>query len=932
VDPDRWRQVTGIFHAALERSPERRAAFLDDACAHDPSLRAEVDALLAGDERADRAGDPFRTPSAALPTGSLLGPYRIDSLLGAGGMGEVYKARDTRLNRTVAIKVLPAVFVHDAELRLRFEREAQAIAALHHPHICVLHDIGNQDGVEFLVMEHLEGETIDRRLKSGPMPLDRALDHAIEIADALDSAHRAGIVHRDLKPGNIMLTRDGAKLLDFGLAKFGVGAAAMAQATGLPTTPRTLTAEGTIVGTFQYITPEQLEGKEADRRSDLFAFGALLYEMVTGRRAFIGESRSNLIAAILRDQPPPLLATLPVAPPALDLVVRGCLAKDPDERLQSAHDVAMQLRWIRDGALQGAISTVSVATAPDVRRRRLLMLGTLVLVAAGAAALGAGAAYRQAQRAFTSAPPPSFKQLTFRRGSIGNAQFTADGQTIVYSAAWDDRPMQILSTRVDSTESLALPLPPGNLAAVSKSGELAILIDVNAGMGTLARVPLGGGGVRQVLDRVIAADWTRDGTELAVIRRDAEPPARQHLEFPIGKIVREGLIDASSLRVSPDDKLVAFIERGGDGAGWVSVVDRAGVFKHLSQKWPGIADGLTWTASGDEVWFNASEVGLNFALHAVTRDGRERIVEPTGLMHISDVSRDGRTLITHDLIRAGMVGLAPGETRERDLSWLDFSRPSDLSIDGRMVAFTESGAGAGTKAVAFVRGTDGSPAIRIGESGAMALSPDSQWLAHLEASRKAIELLPIGPGTARRLDPGSLEAILPVAAWTADGKSLVFAAYEPGRRRRLFVQPVDGSGPARPITPEGVTRAGQSMIVSPDGVEVLGTGPGGSTMRYRLDGTGTPTPLTGLTANDTALRWHANGKEIWLLNAATKPPVIERLEIASGRRQRWREILVSDPAGLAPDWNRVLVTPDGRGYVYGYQRQLSDLFVVQGLK
>ena len=396
----------------------------------------------------------------------------------------------------------------------------------------------------------------------------------------------------------------------------------------------------------------------------------------------------------------------PMSPPALDRVVRGCLAKDPDERWQTAHDVAMQLRWIRDGALQGAVSAGQPEAGSHVRRRQLSALAAIALVAATAAALGGAAAYRVAQRRLAPSSPPSFKQLTFRRGSIGNALFTADGQTIVYAAAWDDRPMEILSTRVDSTESPALPLPalplpPGNLAAVSKSGELAILIDVNGGMGTLARVPLGGGGVRQVLDRVIAADWTPDGTELAVIRRDAEPPARLHVEYPIGKIVREGLLDPSSLRVSPDNKFVAFIERLGDGSGWVSIVDRAGVFKHLSKQWPGIADGLAWTALGDEVWFNASEVGLNFALHAVTRDGRERIVEPTGLMHISDVAADGRTLITHDLIRAGMVGLAPGETRERDLSWLDFSRPSDLSIDGRMVAFTESGAGAGTKPVAL---------------------------------------------------------------------------------------------------------------------------------------------------------------------------------------------------------------------------------------
>jgi hypothetical protein len=390
------------------------------------------------------------------------------------------------------------------------------------------------------------------------------------------------------------------------------------------------------------------------------------------------------------------------------------------------------------------------------------------------------------------------------------------------------------------------------------------------------------------------------------------------------------MIDASSVRVSPDDALVAFIERLGDGSGWVSVVDRTGSFRRLTEKWSGIADGMAWTASGDEVWFNASEVGLNFALHAVTRDGRERIVDPTGLLHIEDVAADGRALITHDLIRAGMVGLAPGETRERDLSWLDFSTPMDLSSDGRTIAFSESGAGAGTKPVAYIRRTDGSPAIRMGESSAMALSPDAKWLAHLNENRKAIELLPIGPGTARRLDPGVLESILPVAGWTPDGKTFVFAANEPGKRRRLFVQAIDGSGAARPITPEGVARAGHSMIISPDSAEVLGTGPRGSTVRYPLDGAAAPKPLTGLTPDDAPLEWHADGKAIWILNQATTPPIIERLDIASGRRQRLHEISVSDPGGATS--GRVLITPDGRGYVYGYVRQLSDLFVVRGLK
>src|SRR6266498_1147304 len=300
----------------------------------------------------------------ALSSGARLGPYEILGAVGAGGMGEVYKARDTRLERTVAIKVLPTHLSASPEVRQRFEREAKTISQLSHPHICALYDVGNQDGVEYLVMEYLEGETLAERLLKGPLPTNQTLRYGIEIADALDKAHRQGIVHRDLKPGNVMLTKSGVKLLDFGLAKAVQPVSSASALTSLPTEGPALTAEGTILGTFQYMVPEQLEGRETDARTDIFAFGAVLYEMVTGQKAFSGRSRASLIGAILKDEPPPIPTVQPMTPPALDRVVRTCLAKDPEERWQSAHDIKSELTWIAQAGSQAG------APAVVVKRRR----------------------------------------------------------------------------------------------------------------------------------------------------------------------------------------------------------------------------------------------------------------------------------------------------------------------------------------------------------------------------------------------------------------------------------------------------------------------------------------------------------------------------------------------------------------------------------
>ena len=370
-----------------------------------------------------------------LTTGTRLGPYEIEASAGSGGMGEVYRARDTRLDRSVAIKVLPAQFSQNAELRQRLEREARAVAKLSHANICALYDVGHQEGMDFLVLEYLEGETLEQRLHKGPLPPAQLLVYAIEIADALEKAHRQGIIHRDLKPGNIMLTKAGAKLMDFGLAKTVEQAPVAAVLTEMTATDRKLTAEGTILGTFQYMAPEQLEGADADARTDLFALGMVIYEMATGRPAFSGRTKASLIASILSAEPAPLAAVAPMTPPALERVVKTCLAKSPDDRFQSAHDLKLQLEWIAEGGSQAG---VPAPVAAHRKHREWMAWGVIAVLVLLAAALGA-LYYRSASapvrvvRSSILPPPKAVFDFSGAAGA-GPVAISPDGARIAFVA------------------------------------------------------------------------------------------------------------------------------------------------------------------------------------------------------------------------------------------------------------------------------------------------------------------------------------------------------------------------------------------------------------------------------------------------------------------------------------------------------------------
>jgi len=442
-----------------------------------------------------------------LALGTRLGPYEIQAALGAGGMGEVYRARDTRLERTVAIKVLAASLNARPETRKRFEREARALSSLSHPHICTLHDIGCQDGVDYLVMEYLEGETLEQRLNKGPLAADQVLRYGIEITDALEKAHRQNMVHRDLKPGNIMLTKAGAKLLDFGLARLITRPAPLTEAPsqlGTQTRDNSLTEEGVILGTFQYMAPEQLEGKEADARTDIFALGAVLYEMVTGRPAFVGKSRASLIAAVLSSEPPPISALQPLTPPAMDRAVKACLAKDPDERFQTAHDLKLQLEWINEGGSQAGVA------APVVVRRKLreALAWGLVAVLALVVALFAVQNFRRTE----TSPPVVRLELSFdpeQYPEVDMQELSPDGTRLAFTARgalWVRSLTSGTDQLLPGTDDAQWPLwsPDGRFLAFS-------------GQGKIKKIKLSGGPPEVLCDGVGPGSWSRDGVLIVLL-------------------------------------------------------------------------------------------------------------------------------------------------------------------------------------------------------------------------------------------------------------------------------------------------------------------------------------------------------------------------------------------------------------------------------
>jgi Tol biopolymer transport system component len=741
-----------------------------------------------------------------------------------------------------------------------------------------------------------------------------------QIADALDRAHRAGVVHRDLKPGNVMLTKAGAKLMDFGLARAaGLAAAAPGALTESPTVSRPLTKEGTIVGTFQYMAPEQLEGKEADARTDLWALGCVLYEMATGKRAFEGTSQASLISAIMKDEPRPILELQPLSPPALEHLVRRCLAKDADKRWQSAGDLARELEWVASGGSQAGVP-MPVASRPRGRASTTRMIAGIgfaaVLLAAGVF-IGGRLTSRGPERL-------TFTRLAFQRGIVGNARFAQDGKTVLYSAAWDGRPTEVFETRTDLSTTRSLGLPGIFLHAVSRGGELALGRQATWygwGHGPLAVVPMSGSAPRDLLPDVSWADWTPDGRTLVVVRRIG---GEDRLELPPGRVLVKTSGWLRDVRVSPDGRRIAFTEHAlrNDTRGSVAVVEATGGKKTLTSEFPGV-EGLAWSPDGREIWFSAG--GLRQSLFAVSLEGRLRTVAQFPVsVTLKDLAPGGRVLLASRRQQSGVRGKSSANEKERELGWLDYPWPRALSADGKMLLLEDEGETGGPTYTVYLRSMDGSLPVRLGEGAGRALSPEGRWaLAILLGPPQRLVLIPTGSGDTLSLPRGRVETYQS-ASWLADGRRIVFVGAEHGRLQRAWIQELRGGLPSA-VTPEGAIGS----TTSPDGRWVAAVTQDSTLTLFPLQG-GEPRSVAKLYPDDEEVsQWSADGRTLFVDRWGVRLEVFG-IDVQLGKRQLWKTFEVPDPAGVRG--MAFVVTRDARSYAYGYARVLDELYLVEGLK
>jgi len=847
----------------------------------------------------------------SLSPGHRLGPYTVVELLGAGGMGEVYRAHDSRLGRDVALKVLRRSTA-DPDNLARFIREARAAGGLNHPNIVAVFDVGTDDGVPYVVTEVLEGETLRARLDKGALPFRKAVEYGVQIAQALDAAHARGISHRDVKPANAFITADGrVKLLDFGIAKL---TEREARDAAQESTVEESHA-GIVRGTAGYMSPEQVLAHPVDHRTDIFALGAVLYEMFTGVRAFHRASTVQTMTAVLQEDPPDPLSVNPRLHPAAAAIVLRCLEKNKEERFQSARDLAFDLQQLRD--LTG--SSGAFATPAPRRWRRLTTAALAAAVVAEAAAL--------ALLLYRPHAAPTFEQLTFRRSRIGGARFASAGQAVMYSEARDGNTLDVWRIHLsDGPASGSLDYPGGGDLLATRAGQIALSKDRRFVLGerfvgTLAVAPIGGGSPREVAYNVDDADWNPRGTDLAVAHSTGDVDGKTAIEYPLGTAIYSSSSSIRFLRFSPDGQRLAFVEddtnRGVSGR--IAVIDlKSRDVTPLTDKWASVR-GLAWSPAGDEIWFTAGSVRSNRVLHAVKLDGKRRVLfEAPGSLTLWDVASDGRALLSRDEERRAVVGVAPGSSGERDYSWLDDDGVADLSRDGRFLLGRN-------RFGVYLRTTDNAPPkyLEWNDGFADAISPDASRAIGTSSDGKLV-VIPTGVGSPRVL-PASGIASYHGVRWFPDGQRILITGGGADGELRAYVQNVDAGDP-QPITPVGTW----GLTVSPDGQTIAAIGRAKGISLWSIAGTRLQ-DVKGSAPEDRPVAWSDDARSLWLFRRGEVPAHVYRLDIATGQKTLWKTLVPPDTTGVY-SVIEFQITPSGHSYYYSYTRLSSQLFLVRGLK
>ncbi|HEX6730796.1 MAG TPA: protein kinase [Pyrinomonadaceae bacterium] len=955
MKPDRWYKIEQVFHAALQRKPEDRVNFLNKSCAGDTALYDDVKALLTSYENDDSF---FEDSASALAAemfadrvGETIGPYEVLSQLGSGAMGVVYLAQDVRLGRKIALKLLPSQFTNDKDRLRRFQQEARAASALNHPNILTVYEVEQRDSLHYIATEFVDGVTLRQHMQARRMSLDEVLNIATQVASALQAAHAAGIAHRDIKPENIMIRSDGyIKVLDFGLAKLTETELSPAAAETNP---------GIVMGTPRYMSPEQARGLDVDLRTDIFSLGTVIYELVTGKLPFEGETTSDVIATLIKDDPEPMRASVPDLPVEFEQVVSKALVKDRALRYQTVGEFLSALQGLKEKIKLGGLvhthddslnaHTIKTRTATDPQAKQKtervsLSKGWTLTIAFGLiVVVGVVTVLSFLRRS------PSLKenidslsvkekiedtssQLTNRDGFISAARFAPDGKRVVYSAGFDGKPLELFYNNGENTESRSSGIE-SSLKSVSRSGKIAVLVNFELNWsdgynGTLQILPAVGGQPETTIEGVDDAAFAPDDT-FAILRTGLD--GEQRLEYPAETVLYKSPGWMSYPRFSPKGDKIAFFEHPvGDFSGVIAVFDLASKTKTtILTDWQALK-GLAWNPKTGEIWFGGSRVSKTLGINSVSLSGqlREKLYSAPGRnTRLEDISDDGRILITQGTNNTNVMMLrdkSQGEVVNPPDAW---STSADISPDGKTLLFYqwgyESSDGSDVSGV-YLQRLDSSEPVKLGPGKALALSADGKWALALQPTKPQpqLMLLPTSQGQPKPLsNPGIKEYYR--ASFFPDGKQILFTGLERDAAViRSFVQDVN-TGQVRPLTEEGTT----ALRISPDGKRVITLQPDRTFYIQGFDG-GEPKEIPGLERDDEPIQWSDDGRAVFVKAAGDFATKIYRVDLTTGQRREWRDI---DPpnkvghVGLEVNPGGILITPDGKVCIYTYWILLQQI-------